>query len=699
MKKRIISILVVITAVFSGGSLAAPDTEDEIVEAVVEEQQETYQKKEYKNGQFDTSEYKIMEISEEEKQQKEAEILARMEQEREVRKQQFEAAMREGILNNAPNMLQTYSSDIGMFYPEPPFFDAIGGYTILNGERLTIDMSYEDFLQPYVDEVTYRIDDCRGNYDSLYATYIRKDSSTQEVSTSSFQIYHPYNISGVYLQSISYPDSSLVQVQGGIQALERGWHKISLHYIVYEYEFNSFEEYYTYDLYVPVDVFVMGSDDYYRDLWEVDGHVQDWFGNWLIEAIGEYEVRPINDYQEIDLCDLQLSRYSIDQLYHQYGKTFQNTDQSPNKIPDIIGCLSGSHVHIPLNNTNIYGYLPESIAEIETNELEIDLSNNHLTGHIPSRWKYIALHTNCLEIYLSNNRLTGTIPALLSTGQYPWLFLENNQFTEIEVPTDSRAKLELFKIAHNFISAENIEEVITAYDDMGVEVQCYGADEQYKLELQEAGRSIDILPGMTVTDDFLKNNYTQITLNGEIQSWDVASELVFGIETNTDFSTIFRATTTGYVPIKTGLTAIWMGFTQDQEGATVQKSEMIGIPNVTIMVFMETFNDIVRKNVTEGEIVQVVVSGKSLQNILTKTFAISYFERDLELIDAYAPTPLQDLSVGLVPGSNMNITEIIPGSLKFKITPSMGTYTYWGGVAAILKFRAKRTIATAITLG
>ena len=106
----------------------------------------------------------------------------------------------------------------------------------------------------------------------------------------------------------------------------------------------------------------------------------------------------------------------------------------------------------------------------------------------------------------------------------------------------------------------------------------------------------------------------------------------------------------------------------------------------------------IRKEVMQEEILQVVVSGKSLQNILTKTFAVVYSADDLELIDAYAPTPLQDLSVGTVAGSNMNITEILPGSLKFKITPSMGTYNYWGGVATILKFRAKRSAITVITL-
>lgn len=46
----------------------------------------------------------------------------------------------------------------------------------------------------------------------------------------------------------------------------------------------------------------------------------------------------------------------------------------------------------------------------------------------------------------------------------------------------------------------------------------------------------------------------------------------------------------------------------------------------------------------------------------------------------------------------MTITEITPGTLKFTLTPTMGTYTYWNGVATVLKFRAKRSITTTIAL-
>ena len=93
-----------------------------------------------------------------------------------------------------------------------------------------------------------------------------------------------------------------------------------------------------------------------------------------------------------------------------------------------------------------------------------------------------------------------------------------------------------------------------------------------------------------------------------------------------------------------------------------------------------------------------MVSGKNIPNITAKTFALSYSAADLELLDAYAPTVLSDTAIGPVAGSSMNITEIIPGSLKFTLTPDMGTYTYWSGVATVVKFRAKRNITTIVTL-
>ncbi len=130
---------------------------------------------------------------------------------------------------------------------------------------------------------------------------------------------------------------------------------------------------------------------------------------------------------------------------------------------------------------------------------------------------------------------------------------------------------------------------------------------------------------------------------------------------------------------------------------TYQNTEIGKLKNLSITYAQEPGG--FRKAVTQGDILQLVVSGQNIQNIASKTFALSYDADDLELLDAYAPTELADTGIGLVPGSNMTVTEIVPGSLKFTLSPDMGTYTYWSGVATVVKFRAKRSITTTITLG
>ena len=168
----------------------------------------------------------------------------------------------------------------------------------------------------------------------------------------------------------------------------------------------------------------------------------------------------------------------------------------------------------------------------------------------------------------------------------------------------------------------------------------------------------------------------------------------------TGFSEYINGTVqSGFTPKKSGSTSVQLGFMKNNCGMTLEYGDTTILSNVPVINILEDTAGILRKGVKQGEILQVVVSGRSLQNILTKTFAVAYNANDLELIDAYAPTLQRDLVIGPVAGSNMNITEIIPRSLRFQLTPNMGSYTYWGGVATILKFRAKRTIATVITLG
>ena len=413
---------------------------------------------------------------------------------------------------------------------------------------------------------------------------------------------------------------------------------------------------------------------------------QDWFFSWLQDAVGGTFLQ-MNNYREAEKVDFTL--YEQPGLQKPHGN-YVNTSGQSKYIPEVVFWLYGSSVTVDLSEENLQGALPEQLEFNQNYDVEYIFSDNQLTGSLPAAWG--DMHTyGTVYIDVSNNKLSGTIPYAMGymQAQSVILNLAENQFYGFDADFNTNSVIDFTSsdFSCNFFPDSDLEK----FNIVG--------QPQYYVTLA-TNDYVTVAMTDLVDETFLKQQL-QIVCVGTPQDIDtVASELTIGVIPGEDFDTVFHdngdRTYYPYSHIRNGSALGWIGFVRDKQGNTITPNNTIGA-STTFIVFEQTANAVV-KAVKQNDIVQVVVSGRSLQNVLTKTFAIGYNKNDLELIDAYAPTLQQDLSVGLVPGSNMNITELIPGSLKFQLAPNMGTYTYWGGVATILKFRAKRNITTVITL-
>lgn len=546
-----------------------------------------------------------------------------------------------------------------------------GGYTLISPtERLSIQVTPNTNVNEIVNEAqTKMLAACRSNKNPKGVFRIlptRLQSATNQFIGPAC---HALSITGY-----SLPREYFQETAGGYYTTKAGRTKIIFRYQIYE-EVDIYIDPITgyqeavieiYDIYMPMDVIISyQAQDALYDPWEVDGEIQDWFFESCKDLMeGDLLWDTIENYQQVDEIDFCFDFAGYANIALTSNNTYENSHGGAKKIPP---CISSVIVY----------------------NLSIDFSDCELEGLIPDEFNDIGCGTD-FQIDLSNNRFVGEIP-LPSLYTNLSLNLSNNQFTLLGNEKADRGSVTTINVSNNFISEEEFEK-IPDY------VVCNGQEQQYNLSLKKPNSSIEILPGMLVTTDFMKEQ-VQVTLNGVAQSWDVASELIFDMEPNAALLTLLSGDAeTGYTLKKEGMGAIWLGFTHDKYGTQFNKSNTLGISNVPVVVTGKTVTDTIRRYVTEGEILQVVVSGGNLQNILTKTFTITYNASDLELLDAYAPTLLADTAIGMVPGSNMAITEITPGTLKFTLTPTMGTYTYWNGVATVLKFRAKRSITTTIAL-
>ncbi|MCI9627559.1 MAG: hypothetical protein HFI90_12395, partial [Clostridia bacterium] len=642
-------------------SLAAPDTEEETVQKSWEEIRQERMIRYDEDVLIETD-------SEEEIAEKQVEMKQQMEIDKEVYLSRQQQAVAEGRELSPPLMPMMAEDDSW----NCPYGNIVGGYTMTSAtERLSINVDLGATLDT-ITQQAYDLVNAACSYDSWPQGVFRycDPPYSYPMKTATTEIEEPawsmVSVTGYSLPSYYFEEFT----QGEYWAIREGWTKIVFRYSVCEmYVYwdpsinDSVMDYFYYDVYMPMDVFIGdGASDGFRKLWSVGFEVQDWFFDWCKDVLGSSELwQTFESYIQVDGCDFDLDLLDIPNILLESSNVYQNSNGSSKKLPAIMGEFVSQYLTIDLSRNNITGIIPPELANMGYNYCNLKLSHNKLCGNIPQLTVGMSV-----DVDVSYNQLTG-------------IYHDATEFNSLNIDA-------------NFISDMQISYYIPDYLKDGYT----SSERQYHLALTD--QAIEMLSGMKLTTEYAKN-MTQVVLEGVVQDWDVASELIFEMKPETGFSEYFDGTVqNGFTPKKSGSTSVQLGFTKNNCGMTLEYGDTTILSNVPVINILEDTAGILRKGVIQGEIVQVVVSGRSLQNILTKTFAIGYNKNDLELIDAYAPTLQRDLSMGLVPGSNMNITELIPGSLKFQLTPNMGTYTYWGGVATILKFRAKRTIATAITL-
>lgn len=580
MKKRMISLILCFTIGLTCTVWMAPNAAAESQQLIWEDIMQE------KVTRYDQDVFIVTDSAEEiAEKQEEMEELIQEKMEVEGTEYLIQQQTTENELKQQMSLLSTTSGEDENW--DCPYSNVVGGYTLINPtERLSINVDLNTNLSDIITQAQGMVSAaCTYGYSPQGVFRYRDSATSYPMKIGTSEIEEPA-WSMISITGYSLPNSYFTKTEQGIYYASReGWTKIIFRYNVCEmYSYwdpntnNSVIDYFYYDVYMPMDVFIGdGASDGFRKLWSVDYEVQDWFFSWCKDVLGTSTIWPTLDhYTQADACDFDLDLLDVPNITLSTPNTYQNSHGGQKRLPSIMSKLVSQYLIIDLSEQDIAGKIPPELANMGYYWCSLNLSRNKLCGNIPPL-------TGSMDLDVSYNQLTG-------------LYHDATEFSSLNIDA-------------NFISDMQIDYYIPNYLKNGYT----SSERQYHLELVE--ESIEILPDMMLTTEYAKN-LTQIVLEGVVQDWDVASELIFEMTPETGFSEYFEGTVqNGFIPKKSGSTSVQLGFTKNNCGMMIEYGDTTSLYNVPVINILEDTDGILRKGLTEGETLQVVVSGGNLQNI------------------------------------------------------------------------------------
>ncbi|MGQ1889471.1 leucine-rich repeat domain-containing protein [Thermophagus sp. OGC60D27] len=148
-------------------------------------------------------------------------------------------------------------------------------------------------------------------------------------------------------------------------------------------------------------------------------------------------------------------------LYNQNGgESWTNKENwltGPLNTWENITVEDGRVTALKLSNNNLSGEITSEIGSLTKLE-HLSIPGNNLTGTVPESIKNL---TSLRVINMSKNNLSGTFPSISNLNDLLYLYLPDNNFTDLLFFPDSLESIKYISLKNNYLSFEDLEPIMS----------------------------------------------------------------------------------------------------------------------------------------------------------------------------------------------------------------------------------------------
>jgi len=96
-------------------------------------------------------------------------------------------------------------------------------------------------------------------------------------------------------------------------------------------------------------------------------------------------------------------------------------------------------------------------------------------------------------------------------------------------------------------------------------------------------------------------------------------------------------------------------------------------------------------NAVSGKEYLIYVKASEIANFVNVEFTFSYDSNVFNLVDIFAFTKEPDIFTGLIPGSDITVTQVSAGEIEFTVNKTVPLNKTWSGVITVIRLRATAT--------
>ncbi|WDV44828.1 Ig-like domain-containing protein [Clostridiaceae bacterium M8S5] len=94
-------------------------------------------------------------------------------------------------------------------------------------------------------------------------------------------------------------------------------------------------------------------------------------------------------------------------------------------------------------------------------------------------------------------------------------------------------------------------------------------------------------------------------------------------------------------------------------------------------------------DLNENELVDIIVTASAIKEIKDRSFILFYDSEKLEVEDLSTATKQRDINKGEISGTDIEVKEYVPGTIKLIMNKEVDDNQVWSGVVNTIKFRSK----------
>jgi hypothetical protein len=110
-----------------------------------------------------------------------------------------------------------------------------------------------------------------------------------------------------------------------------------------------------------------------------------------------------------------------------------------------------------------------------------------------------------------------------------------------------------------------------------------------------------------------------------------------------------------------------------------------------------SLNPVYTIDCVQNEVFNLVMGASGIEDCNQLKVTVTYDPNELEILDACCLTPNEELSAGIVDGTDIRITQLTPGTLVFIVSKAVASGQGWSGVVNCIKFKASTDGQSTIT--